>query len=93
VINKRQLCAHAGLQNVPQEPKTHGRALLQIGSVVSLPPFPGAFSAHPVADASVYAAASAYEAAAFAASQTGTHHAQHSPSSRTTAEITYQPAL
>ena len=36
-----------------------------------LPPFLGSFSARPVADASVYAAASAYEAAQLSASLTG----------------------
>ena len=61
----------AGLQNAPLEPKAHGRTLLQLGSTISLPPFPGAFSARPVADASVYAAAGAYEAAQLSATSTG----------------------
>ena len=61
----------AGLQSVPLELKAHGRALLQLGSIVPLPPFPGSFSAHPIADASVYAAASAYESAQLSASSAG----------------------
>ena len=56
---------------MPIEHKAHGRALLQLGSIVPLPPFPGSFSARPVADASVYAAAGAYEAAQLSASSTG----------------------
>ena len=46
-------------------------AWVQVDTTASLPPFPGAFSAHPVADASVYAAISAAEAAAFASTATG----------------------
>ncbi len=66
-----QCCAPPGLQGVAQEHKVTARSLLQVDTAAQIPPFPGAFSARPVADASVYIAVASARAAAVSAATTG----------------------
>ena len=63
--------APAGLQGVPKEHMATARSLLQVDTAAQIPPFPGAFSAHPAADASVWAAVASAQAAAVSAAATG----------------------